>query len=306
MNLRVQHYPPAAKPFALFGDRFACLSDARLDYFYRELDFENADHFHVSRDWIALLSVERPYNARSVNGHLMDSVRDHAVQMAIFFVRDFDWLFDLAHNYRTPLKTMGEAYDSLPHSEKKAAQQGPSLVSLCLFLGHSNQSSNSIRSRTQPPRSATIAGGVIPRASGTSFNESLGGVEGHARTCDAPASHSMQLHRPPVQQGLLQAYGRVRKEAGIKPCPRDLSLNSSQPLPTRGQLASGDFIVIARLVFQRAYSLRSNKVENSTTDTAKALPGIVDGSVYRFGPHGQHQTMKRFENVQKVSEGSYV
>ena len=103
-----------------------------------------------------------------------------------------------------------------------------------------------IRSRTHPPRSATIAGGVIPRASGTSY--------------DATSRRNL----------------------------------------------AGNAIVIARSLIQRAYSLRSNQVENPNTDTAKALPGIVDGSVYRFGPHGQHQTMKRFENVQKVSEGSYV
>lgn len=101
-------------------------------------------------------------------------------------------------------------------------------------------SSNSIRSRTAPPhRSATIAGGVIPRASGTSYDAS-----------------------------------------------------------SRRNLA-GNAIVVARSLTQRAYSLRSNQVENSTTDTAKALPGIVDGSVYRFGPHVGHINMRGLSGAQK-------
>lgn len=52
--------------------------------------------------------------------------------------------------------------------------------------------------------------------------------------------------------------------------------------------------------------LLTNIFNNPNTDTAKALPGIVDGSVYRFGPHVEQSIMRRFENVQKVSEGSYV
>lgn len=104
-----------------------------------------------------------------------------------------------------------------------------------------------IRSRPQPPRSATIAGDIAPHGvAGTSYDAS-----------------------------------------------------------SRRNLA-GNAIVVARSLIQRAYSLRSNQVENPTTDRTEALPGIVDGSVYRFGPHVEQSIMRRFENVQKVSEGSYV
>jgi len=103
---------------------------------------------------------------------------------------------------------------------------------------------SSIRSRTAPPhRSATIAGGVSPRASGTSY--------------DATSRRNL----------------------------------------------AGNAIVIARSLIQRAYSLRSNQVENSTTDTAKALPGIVDGSAYRFGPHVVKHDRGLIRNVGQAFRG---
>lgn len=71
---------------------------------------------------------------------------------------------------------------------------------------------------------------------------------------------------------------------------------TSYDASSRRNLA-GNAIVVARSLIQRAYSLRSNQVENSTTDTAKALPGIVDGSVYRFGPHVVKHDMRNFHSA---------
>ena len=325
MNLRIQH-SPIEKPLAFLGDRLSCLSDARLDYLDRELDFQNPDQPDFSSDWIAFLSVERPDNARSVNGDLMNSVRCDAVEMATFFVGDFLRLFYLAHNYRIPLKTMGEAYAGLSHSEKRALQQESSRVILCLFLGRSKplvafvalfglprkadqgggkqprcvadqacdqDFNHSIRSRIAPV-SATIAGDIAPHGvTGTSFNESRGGVESrHTSDCIGQKAERRIGDCSPVP-------AQYECLAGVAPSPRDLSLNSSQPFAMSGQLASDDFIVVARSLIQRAYSLRSNQIKDPTTDRTEALPGIVGLSAFRFGPHDEQSIMRGSASGQK-------
>lgn len=73
---------------------------------------------------------------------------------------------------------------------------------------------------------------------------------------------------------------------------------TSYDASSRRNLA-GNAIVVARSLTQRAYSLRSNQVKDPATDRTEALPGIVDGSVYRFGPHVGHINMRGLSGAQK-------
>lgn len=107
-----------------------------------------------------------------------------------------------------------------------------------------------IRSRPAVPTCATIAGGVIPRASGNSFNESRGGVEGHAHSAALFGGTSNRRISRPSGYAPLHSVS-LRRKAGIESCPRDLSLPSSQPFAMSGQPASDDFIVVARSFYNK-------------------------------------------------------
>lgn len=51
-------------------------------------------------------------------------------------------------------------------------------------------------------------------------------------------------------------------------------------------------VIVGSSFIQRAYSLRSNKIENPTTDRTEALPGIFDLSAFCFGPHEEQSIMR--------------
>lgn len=208
MNLSIQSLASVdQQTLALRGDGVSRLSDVGFHGFDWHLNFQNTDKPNLSGAGATLLSVKRPDHVVPVNFYLMDSVRSDAIQMAAFFVSNRLWLFGLAHN-RIPLIEMRGAYAKLSQVGKKAVQQASRLAKsvLCLESGRSKPSvafvslfnqpckagqwggkqprhvanqgcdydfSHSIRSRIPPsPDSATIAGGVIPRASGTSYDAS--------------------------------------------------------------------------------------------------------------------------------------
>lgn len=71
--------------------------------------------------------------------------------------------------------------------------------------------------------------------SGTSFNESRGGVEGHAHSAALFGGTSNRRISRPSGYAPLHSVS-LRRKAGIESCPRDLSLPSSQPFAMSGKI----------------------------------------------------------------------
>lgn len=164
----------------------------------------------------------------------------------------------------------------------------------------------SIRLRTPciAPARATIAGDIAPHGvTGTSFNESLGGVESrHAHLSSEATAQLGELASQPSRRG---RGPRGLSEDGVAPIPRDLSPIPPQPFAMSGQLASSGFIVVARSFYSSAHFPSSRFNENPSRNDSDLLPGVFC-RMRASSPHVGQSIMRRFENVQKVSEGSYV
>lgn len=167
------------------------------------------------------------------------------------------------------------------NSVKRAEVHKPNTRSFAPFLSISDRDD-----RERPSLRAVdhvARGSIPPSAPRVYFNESRGGVEGHARTVSPSVGHAVGAG--PKWTNAPASRFRV--------LPARLSYDAS----LRRNLVSAN---ADHLLFKRATPLRSNLDENIQRSFAKALGGISGGLHFDQRPHVGKHDRGRFTSGQNL------